>query len=50
MGGEPVNLGHISDSLDDLRNTLDLASERSDVIITSGGVSMGDWDLVRKIM
>jgi len=50
MGGEPLNLGHISDSLDDLRNTLNLASEKSDVIITSGGVSMGDWDLVRKIM
>jgi len=50
MGGEPVNLGHISDSLDDLRNTLNLASEKSDLIITSGGVSMGDWDLVRKIM
>ena len=26
------------------------AAEECDVIITSGGVSMGDWDLVRRLM
>jgi len=50
IGGKAENFGHISDSLEDLRNTLNLASEKSDLIITSGGVSMGEWDLVRKIM
>ena len=50
MGGNPVHFGHISDSMEELRKTLNSASEKSDLIITSGGVSMGEWDLVRKIM
>ena len=40
----------VVDSIDILRNNLDKAAEECDLILTSGGVSMGDWDLVRKIM
>ena len=40
----------IPDSIDQLRHELDKASEISDVIITTGGVSMGDFDIVRQIM
>ena len=46
----PMRKNACADSLDELRNTLDKAAQESDVIITSGGVSMGEWDLVRKIM
>ncbi len=40
----------VVDSIDILRKSLDKAAEECDLILTSGGVSMGDWDLVRKIM
>ena len=50
LGHEPVRLHSVGDTIDDLRNVLNEASSKYDLIITSGGVSMGDWDLVRKIM
>jgi len=40
----------VVDSLEKLRLKLDKAAEECDLILTSGGVSMGEWDLVRKIM
>jgi len=50
MGHFPIRHASVTDSIDNLRMELDKASEHSDLIITSGGVSMGDFDLVRKIM
>tara|TARA_B100002019_G_scaffold112319_1_gene96717 strand:- start:741 stop:1955 length:1215 start_codon:yes stop_codon:yes gene_type:complete len=50
MGGKSVRLGLIGDSMDRLRETLDEAAASCDAIITSGGVSMGEWDMVRKVM
>ena len=50
MGHIPIRHNSVSDTIDDLREELDKASKISDLIITSGGVSMGDFDLVRKIM
>ena len=49
MGCEAIRLESAPDSLDELRNTFDSLTEY-DAIIASGGVSMGDWDLVRKLM
>lgn len=49
MGCEAVRHDSANDTLDELRATLDSMSD-CDAILTSGGVSMGDWDLVRKIM
>ncbi len=49
-GCVPMRKNACADSLDELRAALDEAATESDVIITSGGVSMGEWDLVRKIM
>ena len=49
MGCEAIRLESLPDSLEELRNTFDSLTEY-DAIITSGGVSMGDWDLVRKLM
>ena len=49
MGCEAVRHESANDSIDELRITLDSLSD-CDAILTSGGVSMGEWDLVRKIM
>ena len=49
MGCEANRLDSVPDSLDELRKTLDSLTGH-DAIITSGGVSMGDWDLVRRLM
>ena len=50
IGGAPRRSELIRDSIDDLRKALDEAAETCDAIITSGGVSMGEWDIVRQIM
>ena len=46
----PIRYPACVDSLDKLRSALDTAAVEADIILTSGGVSMGEWDLVRKIM
>ena len=50
LGHQPTRLQCVGDTIDDLRNILNSASTEYDLILTSGGVSMGEWDLVRKIM
>ena len=49
MGCQAIRLESANDSMDELRQTLDSLTDY-DAILTSGGVSMGEWDLVRKIM
>jgi molybdopterin molybdotransferase len=50
LGHHPVRMHCVGDTLDSLRKSLNTAAEDCDLILTSGGVSMGEWDLVRKIM
>ena len=50
MGCEPVKYPFVTDDLGGLRKTFDLAASECDAILTSGGVSMGEWDLVRRLM
>ena len=50
MGHDAVRYEAVADSMDSLRKALNTASKECDLILTSGGVSMGDWDYVRKIM
>ena len=50
MGGSPERFEVIQDTIELLRETLDEAAESCDAIITSGGVSMGKWDIVRVLM
>ena len=50
LGHEPIRMNNSGDSIDELRLALDKAASTCDLILTSGGVSMGEWDLVRKIM
>ncbi|MDP6870091.1 MAG: molybdopterin molybdotransferase MoeA [Candidatus Poseidoniaceae archaeon] len=50
LGHNPVRMNIVGDTIEDLRKILNKASTECDLILTSGGVSMGEWDLVRKIM
>ena len=47
-GGEPVLLGIARDDLDETRRLLADALEH-DVVITSGGVSVGEYDFVKQV-
>ncbi|WP_051217595.1 gephyrin-like molybdotransferase Glp [Paenibacillus assamensis] len=46
VGAIPHLLPHIPDDIDTLRERLDEAMEQYDVVITTGGVSVGDYDLL----
>ena len=50
LGHIPVRYSAVHDSIDALREQFDVAAEECDLFITSGGVSMGEWDFVRKLM
>ena len=49
VGGEPVMMGIASDSAAALKTRLQLVAN-ADFIITSGGVSVGDYDLVKDVL
>jgi len=48
-GGEPVLLGRAKDELHELKAQL-ASAEKLDLVLTSGGVSMGEHDLVRRLL
>ena len=50
MGGQAIRYDVVHDTIDGLRKTLESAAHECDAILTSGGVSMGKWDLVRRLM
>ena len=47
LGCEVINLGIVEDTLQATRSTLKNAARMADLVITSGGVSVGDEDHVR---
>lgn len=49
MGGIALNLGIAGDSEEELRNTL-AGLDGADLLVTSGGVSVGEYDLVRRVL
>ncbi|MDH3683920.1 MAG: molybdopterin molybdotransferase MoeA [Acidimicrobiia bacterium] len=49
-GFHPVDLGLIRDDEAAIRNALKRGVEQTDAVITSGGVSMGDFDLVKAVL
>lgn len=49
-GGEPVNLGIVQDQTDQMRVALKKAFSIADVVITSGGVSVGPTDIIPKVL
>lgn len=49
-GGDPLLLEPVPDRQDHLTARLHRAMQQSDLIITSGGVSVGDFDLVKQVL
>jgi len=48
-GGEPILLGHAADRVDELRAKIQRGL-KEDVLLLSGGVSMGKYDLVETVL
>ncbi|MCQ4925663.1 molybdopterin molybdotransferase MoeA [Tissierella carlieri] len=48
IGGQPVILGICRDKIEDIKNKLKDSLEWADMVITTGGVSVGDADLVKE--
>ena len=49
-GAEPLDLGIVPDVRELLRERLLQAARAADVVLTSGGVSVGDYDLVKSVL
>ncbi|MFH1563360.1 MAG: gephyrin-like molybdotransferase Glp [Nitrospirota bacterium] len=50
LGVEIIDLGIVKDDREMLKTKFREASERADVVITSGGISVGKYDLVREVV
>ena len=50
LGFEIIDCGIVRDTPEDLRHAFTLASQQADVIISSGGVSVGEADFTKQIM
>ena len=49
-GGEPLNMGLVQDEAKQMRTALQTALRAADVVITSGGVSVGPTDIIPKVL
>ena len=49
-GADPVDMGSIPDDADVLRTALGEAAALTDLIVTSGGVSMGEYDVTKMVL
>ena len=49
-GGIPVRYGIVPDDMDATRAAFELAASECDFILTSGGVSVGDFDFVKPVL
>lgn len=48
--GMPMQLGCIKDDKENIKNTVAKALEQSDIVVTTGGVSVGDFDFVKDVI
>lgn len=46
VGITPLYLGHVSDDVSEISNLIDRGMKECDILISTGGVSAGDFDLV----
>ncbi|MEO1670603.1 MAG: gephyrin-like molybdotransferase Glp [Cyanobacteria bacterium J06631_2] len=49
-GGIPIKLGIVKDSPEELKNAIATAIESSDIVLSTGGVSVGEYDYVDRIL
>ncbi len=50
LGVPIVDLGIIGDDPDELRSAYERAAAEADIVISTGGVSMGDYDFVKQVL
>lgn len=50
LGIPTIDLGIVGDDLDALRTAYTEAANRADLIVSTGGVSMGDYDFVKQVL
>lgn len=50
LGVEVIDLGVVPDTKETIQQTLEMASHEADMIITSGGVSVGDADYIKQAL
>ena len=49
-GCDPVDLGSLADNEDEISAGIKAGVDKCDALLTSGGVSMGDYDYVKKVL
>ncbi len=49
-GGLPMQLGCIKDDKESITNAISDALQKSDIVVTTGGVSVGDFDFVKDVI
>jgi len=49
-GAEVIQLGTVSDDRDSIMNTFENALSSADILVSTGGVSVGDYDFVKDIV
>ena len=49
-GSQPIDMGRVPDDADALRAALGRAAAEADLIVTSGGVSMGEYDVTKMVL
>lgn len=50
LGAEVIDLGIVGDDAVEMRRRIEQGAADADAVITSGGVSMGEYDLVKQIL
>ncbi len=49
-GGEPLQFGCIGDDIDTIKSTFKKALNEADIVVSTGGVSVGDFDFVKDVV
>lgn len=49
-GGEPIIIGIARDTAQDITDKINMGIQSADMLITSGGVSVGDYDIVKDVL
>ncbi|MGM0518262.1 MAG: molybdopterin molybdotransferase MoeA [Campylobacterota bacterium] len=49
-GANTLQMGIVKDDIDSITNLLETALENSDIVVTTGGVSVGDYDFVQDVI
>ena len=50
FGAEPLQFGCVGDDIHKLKEIFTIALEQSDIVVSTGGVSVGDFDFVKDIV